>query len=78
MDRIIIYSHNSEILIVANEDNVDLLCEYVGLLIKIPFPKCILAVTLITARIKFMRYQFAGSVLLPKTLCNISHSKNKI
>lgn len=40
MDRIIIYSHNSEILIVANADNADLLCEYVSLLIKIPFPKC--------------------------------------
>ena len=40
MDRIIIYSHNSEILIVANADNVDLLCEYVGLLMGTPFPKC--------------------------------------
>ena len=40
MDRIIIYTHNSEILIVANADNVDLLCEYVGLLTKIPYPKC--------------------------------------
>lgn len=36
----IIYAHNSEILIVANADNVDLLCEYVGLLTKMPFPKC--------------------------------------
>lgn len=36
----IIYTHNSEILIVANADNVNLLCEYVGLLTKIPFPKC--------------------------------------
>ena len=36
----IIYTHNSEILIVANADNVDLLCEYVGLLTKISFPKC--------------------------------------
>lgn len=40
MDRIIIYSHNSEILIVANADNVDLLCEYVGLLTDMSFPKC--------------------------------------
>lgn len=40
MDRIVIYSHNSEILIVANADNVDLLCEYVGLLTDTPFPKC--------------------------------------
>lgn len=40
MNRIIIYSHNSEILIVANADNVDLLCEYVGLLKDTPFPKC--------------------------------------
>lgn len=40
MDKMIIYTHNSEILIVANADNVDLLCEYVGLLTKISFPKC--------------------------------------
>lgn len=40
MNRIIIYSHNSEILIVANADNVDLLCEYVGLLMDTSFPKC--------------------------------------
>lgn len=40
MDRIIIYSHNSEILIVANANNADLLCEYVGLLTNTPFPKC--------------------------------------
>lgn len=40
MDKILIYTHSSEILIVANADNADLLCEYVGLLIDIPFPKC--------------------------------------
>ena len=40
MDKIIIYAHSSEILIVANADNIDLLCEYVGLLTKTPFPKC--------------------------------------
>lgn len=40
MDKILIYTHNSEILIVANADNADLLCEYVGLLTDIPFPKC--------------------------------------
>ena len=39
MDKMIIYAHSSEILIVANGDNVDLLCEYVGLLTNIPFPK---------------------------------------
>ena len=40
MDKILIYTHSNEILIVANADNVDLLSEYVGLLTKIPFPKC--------------------------------------
>lgn len=40
MDKMIIYTYNGEILIVANADNADLLCEYVGLLTKIPFPKC--------------------------------------
>ena len=40
MDKMIIYAHSSEILIVANADNADLLCEYVGLLMNIPFPKC--------------------------------------
>lgn len=33
MDKIIIYTHSNEILIVANANNV-------GLLTKIPFPKC--------------------------------------
>ena len=33
MDKMIIYTHNSEILIVANADNVDLLTN-------IPSPKC--------------------------------------
>lgn len=40
MNKIIIYTHSNEILIVANADNVNLLCEYVGLLTNIPFPKC--------------------------------------
>jgi hypothetical protein len=40
MDKMIIYTHNSEILIVANADNVNLLCEYVGLLTNKPFSKC--------------------------------------
>lgn len=40
MNKIIIYMHSNEILIVANADNVDLLCEYVGLLTNISFPKC--------------------------------------
>lgn len=39
MNKIIIYMHSNEILIVANADNVDLLCEYIGLLTNIPFPK---------------------------------------
>lgn len=40
MNKIVIYMHSNEILIVANADNVDLLCEYFGLLTNIPFPKC--------------------------------------
>ena len=60
MDKMIIYAHSSEILIVANADNADnadLLCEYVGLLTDTSFPQnVILAVTLITVKIKFMRY----------------------
>lgn len=32
MNKIIIYTHSNEILIVANADNVNLLSEYVGLL----------------------------------------------
>jgi hypothetical protein len=40
MNKIIIYTHSNEILIVANADNADLLCEYVGLLTGIPFQKC--------------------------------------
>lgn len=34
MNKILIYEHSGEILIVANADNVDLLSEYVGLLTK--------------------------------------------
>lgn len=40
MEKIIIYSNDNEILVVGNAENVDLLCEYVGLLTKTPFPKC--------------------------------------
>lgn len=40
MNKIIIYTHSDEILIVANADNVNLLSEYVGLLTDTPFPKC--------------------------------------
>lgn len=40
MNKIVIYMHSNEILIVANADNVELLCEYVGLLTNILFPKC--------------------------------------
>lgn len=40
MDKILIYSHNNKILIVANADNVDLLCEYISLIRDVPFPKC--------------------------------------
>lgn len=40
MEKIIIYSNDNEILVVGNAENVDLLCEYVGLLTKTPFTKC--------------------------------------
>lgn len=79
MDKMIIYTHNSEILIVANADNVDLLCEYVGLLTKTPFPKCGFSCYIDNSENKIYAVSIRrGSVPLPKTLCNISHSKNKI
>lgn len=59
MDKMIIYTYNSEILIVANADNVDLLCEYVGLLTNIPFPKCDFSCYIDNSEVKFMRYQSA-------------------
>lgn len=40
MNKIIIYTHSNLYFVFANASNVDLLCEYVGLLTKIPFPKC--------------------------------------
>ena len=40
MNKIIIYMHSNEILIVANADDIDLLCEYIGLLTDKSFPKC--------------------------------------
>lgn len=40
MDKILIYSNNGNILIVANAIDVDLLSEYVGLLTNNPFSKC--------------------------------------
>jgi hypothetical protein len=40
MEKIIIYAHSSEILIVANADNADLLCEYVGYSQIYLSPKC--------------------------------------
>lgn len=57
MDKMIIYTHSSEILIVANADNADLLCEYVGLLTNIPFPKCNFSCYIDNSENKFMRYQ---------------------
>lgn len=38
MEKIIIYEKNGEILIIGNADNVDLLTEYVGLLITFVVP----------------------------------------
>lgn len=58
MNKIIIYTHSNEILIVANADNIDLLCEYVGLLTDIPFPKCGFSCYIDNSEIKFMWYQF--------------------
>lgn len=39
MDKILIYSNNGNILIVANAINVDLLCEYYSLIRDITYPK---------------------------------------
>ena len=39
MDKILIYSNNGNILIVANADNVDLISEYYSLIKDIPYPK---------------------------------------
>lgn len=39
MDKILIYSNNGNILIVANAIDVDLLCEYYSLIRDIPYPK---------------------------------------
>lgn len=39
MEKIIIYSVGSDILIIGNANVVDLLCEYYGLLTNIPYPK---------------------------------------
>lgn len=42
MDKILIYSNNGNILIVANAIDVDLLSEYYSLIRDIPYPKGIL------------------------------------
>ncbi len=39
MDKILIYSNNGNILIVANAIDVDLLSEYYSLIRDIPYPK---------------------------------------
>lgn len=39
MNRILIYSNNSSILIVGNANNVDLISEYYSLIKDIPYPK---------------------------------------
>lgn len=39
MEKIIIYSNETETLIVGNAINVDLLCEYAGLITDSPFTK---------------------------------------
>ena len=39
MDKILIYSNNCNILIVANAIDVDLLCEYYSLIRILPYPK---------------------------------------
>lgn len=39
MDKIIIYSNGTKILIVGNAINTDLLCEYIHIVYGIPYPK---------------------------------------
>ena len=39
MDKILIYSNNGNILIVANAIDVDILCEYVHIVYDIPYSK---------------------------------------
>lgn len=58
MEKIIIYSNGAEILIAGNANNVDLLCEYVGLITNNPFTKKILVAMLKMRNIAFMQYQF--------------------
>ena len=43
MEKIIIYSNGTKILIVGNAINTDLLCEYIHIVYDIPYPKKILA-----------------------------------
>ena len=39
MEKIIIYSNGTKILIVGNAINTDLLCEYIHIVYDIPYPK---------------------------------------
>lgn len=39
MEKILIYAKNSNILIVANANNTDLLCEYIHIVYDIPLAK---------------------------------------
>ena len=73
----IIYTHNSEILIVANAYNVDYFVSMSAYSQKIPFQNAILAVTLITARIKLCGINSQRSVPLPKRYATYRIAKTK-
>lgn len=67
MEKIIIYSNGTKILIVGNAINTDLLCEYIHIVYEIPYPKInfsygienaenkIIAMTLYKNRIHFCK-----------------------
>lgn len=40
MEKIIIYSNGTKILIIGNAINTDLLCEYIHIVYDIPYPQC--------------------------------------
>lgn len=62
MDKILIYSNNGNILIVANAIDVDLLCEYYSLIRDIPYPK------------KDFSYSINNST---KIICGMTIQKNR-
>lgn len=62
MDKILIYSNNDNILIVANAIDVDLLCEYYSLIKGISYPKI----------------DFSYSIVNPENcICGMTIQKNR-